>query len=273
MVYAVLWFSSSLVIEWYKNREVLFFYNFKFFKKILCIIWGNGIFTEGASIGPAWFLISLLVVSIFYDFCKTYIFRESYKKIKLMILIVAFLVIGYKFNGKSFLPLKIIPSLTGIFFYWIGDMSKNIVYKLNNEKEFLLIKGIMSLVFLVLIVLNTNAYTILVSNLLPKKLYLMLIEGFLGIMTTIYFSIFLSKYYKISNFIEFYGKNSMLIMGIHSEIHLISRFILEKIGFTTSQTVIPVFIITLLTIIPMSIVINKYFPVFNGKIKIKEIEK
>lgn len=190
-----------------------------------------------------------------------------------MILIIVFLVIGYKFNGKSFLPLKIIPSLTGIFFYWIGDMSKNIVYKLNNEKEFLLIKGIMSLVFLVLIVLNTNAYTILVSNLLPKKLYLMLIEGFLGIMTTIYFSIFLSKYYKISNFIEFYGKNSMLIMGIHSEIHLISRFILEKIGFTTSQTVIPVFIITLLTIIPMSIVINKYFPVFNGKIKIKEIEK
>lgn len=82
------------------------------------------------------------------------------------------------------------------------------------------------------IVSITDAYTVLVSNILPP-LQILIVEGILGITMLICISVAVSKLSKLSNVLEYYGRNSMVIMGIHSELHLSMRYILERIGLAT----------------------------------------
>lgn len=70
------------------------------------------------------------------------------------------------------------------------------------------------------------------------------------------------------------GKNSLIIMGLHSEIRVLCYIGMKIIGIPFKEYgAIPVFVITIAVCMPMAFFANKYLPFFMGVCTSKNIKR
>ena len=231
-----------------------------------------GCVESNASIGPAWFLMALFVTKFIYSSVSALVKNNLALK---GIICLALFVLGCAFNGIDELPFKLLQSFTSILFVWLGEAVATIIRCIDIKKLFNHI-GRRLLLLLVAVGLGISVWfvsqisektVLLVSNTYPENFLYMIFCAIAGCISLLIVSISIDCLPFVSQMLQYYGKNSLIVMGIHSEIHIFFRLILEKLGVSTDQTVIPVFLITLLLIIPTTTFLKRYFPILVGKNK------
>lgn len=207
--------------------------------------------------GHLWFLLALfLIVNIMY------LLKKINLKIQILINILMILFNIYLSKKIDFyLPWCFLTVLMAFNFYWIGNYLKNDI--LNR-------KNIPNLILLGLLIIN------LVTSYLNGKVdmwsnsYGNLILFFLGAYSGILFLVFFIKKFILNNeFLEYIGKNSIVILAFHMRgITLIRVILIFFLGLNMPKNIIfdlTFSFIEILICIPIIIFLNKCFPYLIGK--------
>lgn len=244
---------------------------------------------------PLWFLTCLFVTEIlFYGFAKKYYGETE----KLVLLLTAAGVIGYLYSGYvSFrLPWNADVALTAVVFYGAGNLFRKFTGPEKQKPEeksgvgsdqqsgsrfrrgFFqtgkLLPGILilaNLLYIVYLLQFPVAEEINVMNMNVLKYgdfssYYLL--AFSGIFTFVY----LSKNIGSSKVLEYYGRNSLIVLALHFPV----KDILKKLAVLSLGVELEYFyydagfalgltVLNLLCLIPLIYFINNYFPFLLGK--------
>lgn len=213
--------------------------------------------------GQLWFLLALfLIANIMYFFKKL--------SLKTQILVNILMIILNLYLSKKidfYLPWCFLTVLIAFNFYWFGNYFR---------KDILNRKNISNLILLGLLIIN------LITSYLNGKVdmwanrYGNLILFFIGAYSGIIFLIFFIKKFILNNkFLEYIGKNSLVILTYHRRgITVIKVIIIYLLSMKMPDNNITFDLILslgeILICIPIIVVLNKYFPFFIGKGKKNE---
>lgn len=214
---------------------------------------------------PLWFLVTLFIVEIGY-------FSISKKSTTLIASTIGILfLMGYGATYLNFRPLFGLDIvLVGLVFYAIGYYTRQhkIIDKLNRSKKITLITLVVTLTINLLFGNMLNVRAVLYHYELGNYLYFYIsaIAGTLFMFTLAYN---LTK----SKWLEYYGKNAVLILSTQYMLFLGYRLIDQKVlklnvmDKNSLAVAIILTIITLLIYIPGGYVFNRFLPLAMGKKK------
>lgn len=218
---------------------------------------------------PLWFLPCLFITESWFLILRKY----SKNEYIILILIIFFSVIGFQYgNYIPFrMPWGIDIAFTGIVFYSAGYFFKrnyeDILFRRNCSFIFIL--------FLMHLILSFINPRVDMYKLIYNNYFLFYTSAFTGILVYIY----IFKMAKRSKILTFYGRNSLAILGFHYLIISILKYLLpplfEQFNLLFNESVFFVInlFFTLLLLIPLIIITDRYFPYIAGKNRhIKEIE-
>ena len=229
-------------------------------QNVVAVLIGRGFIYSNASIGPAWFLLCLLVVRIVF----WTILKITNKNLLLQFAICAMLfIIGHQLRGKEFMPFFIIQSLTTFIFVFMGYVSKEycmILVKYSNTL-LLSIVAIISVTFTALLAQHSNCKLLLLNNILPDNILVLIGAALCGITSIICLSILFSKIPLIKTILIWCGVNSLIIMGTHVEIRTAINLLLGNISMCDQLMVIVKSFSILLISIPIVYMLKTYFPI------------
>lgn len=209
-----------------------------------------------------WFLTCLFTVEIiFYNILRI----SNGRKETILSIIILFSVIGYSTQRIStmLLPWNLNIALTAIVFYSAG-------YFFRNNLEGIFIKNINYLLPL-MVTLATLFFQKETDISMYYLRYGNYFSFYISAFSNILMYIYIFKKINNSNVLEFYGRNSIIILGFHPLIVftienswelLFGKIPHESILFSLLFT-----FLTLLIIIPLIVVINRNFPFVIGKKK------
>ncbi len=213
--------------------------------------------------GQLWFLLALFLVANIMYFVKKL-------SLKTQILVNILMIIFNLYLSKKidfYLPWCFLTVLMASNFYWIGNYFKTDILNRKNTSNLLLV----SLLIINLIISHLNEKVDMWRN-----SYGNLILFFIGAYSGILFLIFFIKRFILNNkFLEYIGKNSLIILAYHRRgitlVKVIFVYIL-KLSIPEKSTIFDlIFSLTEgLICIPAIIVLNRYFPFFVGKGKKNE---
>jgi acyltransferase len=248
---------------------------------------------------PLWFLPCLFITAImFYRFCK----MCNGEPKKLVILIIAAGVIGYLYpNYIPFrLPWTADVALTAVVFYGAGNLFKRFIDfkvasgsdKATSESKFASkvdtkmkeiftkIEKFIPLVF-ILINLLYIGYVLKFPKIDEPNMNVMeygnffwyYIIAFSGIFTFVY----IFKKIGSSRILEYYGRNSLIVLAFHypiMDILLILILLIFHIDldvdYSNAGIALGLTVLNLVLLIPVIYIVNNYFPFILGKCSAKE---
>lgn len=226
--FAFLWDMTNKVIQLYYGNE-LDLSILGVIKNIIAILLGWENISSSASIGPAWFLMALLVVRICYHLIN----KLCKNNVVVVGIVCLFLyVCGYLCEGKDTLPFKLVSTFTTFIFVYLGYVGREIIEIMKKYSiwRILLIMvlsfGTLCLISFLLVEKNL----LLVNNILPQNPIITLIGSLSGILSIICGSLILEKATILESIFSYYGKNSMIVMGIHSEIRMMCYLVLKTMN-------------------------------------------
>lgn len=234
-------------------------------KYLISFGYSNYIF-DSNYVGAVWFLLCLFVVEIIY-----FILKKKNSKIFLNSSLILFLTFGIAISQlikyKYFrLPFWTDIALFGIIFYHIGVITKRVKKKINltNKKRIILLISFIIL-NIICIILNYKYCNSDKFKGRTDMLYLYFgnyIYFFLGAVSGIYTWHIVASLIKENKILEMYGKNTLLIMGIHIIIYQIIEFIYKysKLSINTNIVFICMFLCVSILSLVGSIIIKKFFP-------------
>ena len=208
--------------------------------------------------GHLWFLLALFLVANIMYFIKKL-------SLKIQILINILMILFNIYLSKKidfYLPWCFLTVLVAFNFYWFGNYFRNDI--LNR-------KNIPNLILLGLLIIN------FITSYLNGKVdmwgnnYGNLILFFIGAYSGILFLIFFIKKFILNNkFLEYIGKNSLVILAYHRRgITVIKVIIIYLLSMKMIDSNIIFDLIfslgEILICIPVIVILNKYFPFFIGK--------
>jgi len=209
-----------------------------------------------------WFLTCLFSTEILF-----YILRKKIKiEYYIPIVLIALSITGYLFS--LYLPFRlpwgIDVACSAVVFYGVGYIFKTI--NINDEVMERLPK--MSAILLLMpigyILSQFNREIDMASNYLSNY-FLFYAGAFAGIFCWI----FIAYLIKESTILSFFGKNSLIIFGLHLKTPV--DFFMHKVLRTSAETIngnlygVIDTIITLAFLVPVIFIINKFFPFLIGK--------
>lgn len=219
---------------------------------------------------PLWFLTCLFATeTLFYFIVRKY----SHQRNKLLLLIIFISIIGYLYplyiNFR--LPWNFDIALTSIVFYSTGYQLRK--YYSKNERPTSLYKntslliGFFCIHIFLLFIVGKNIPRFDLNTMIYGNYFLFYMITFSGIFTYI----FLFQGIKQSRILEFYGRNSLIILGLHI---IISDFLSDMTEFLDLNIISPkknilsfisfIFLVLVL-MLPIIKLINRYFPLLIGK--------
>jgi len=222
--------------------------------------------------GPTWFITFLFIVEIYFYFLKINI---KSTKVMLFVLFISS-IIGYLYslfiNFK--LPWHIEVALIGVVFYGIGNIYKEQTDYFSNK---ILEKRYLTIFFLIVLLTINILFAFLNDSVgfLPNK-YGNYVFFFIASFSGIFFYLLISKIIGSHIFLSFLGKNTIIILCIHSffiailsllTYNYLNPYFLNSSIASICLAIIYTFII-IISMIPFIIVINRYFPFLIGKSKI-----
>jgi fucose 4-O-acetylase-like acetyltransferase len=215
-----------------------------------------------------WFLLALFWVTLFYCFILKWIRKTEIRD--LLILFIFLLNIYMKNRGVN-IPYFIGSSFFGLFFFHIGNrIGKSSFFMTKTKWDFIitvfsfLICAVFSSIHLVSCDMRINS--------INGSVFFFLIEC----LSMICGLFFLSKRINYEKFINFWGINSLIILGTHGIIITFFRRVIMKFFFVEANYIFGFleFVFTLIISIPVILFLNKYLPQLVGqKSLIKSIEK
>ena len=260
LIFAILWDFTNIIVKIFHGLDCKL--SLKVIISHIFYIGIGGGFESSASIGPAWFLLCLLTSRIIY-----WLLVRLLKHIYLIGLTSLLLfILGHILNDFQKLPFFLVQSLTVYIFIFFGYSTKSFIKSTIYNISDVLVFGI-SLLVCLFISTNIKSDLILMNNHIPKNLLMVLIGGLSGCIMLKYLSIIICKIPKAANFFIYFGINSMIIMGTHSEIRVALNFLLNPLNINSILLVLIKFILTLIISIPVIYFMNHYTPFLLGKQK------
>lgn len=269
LFFAFMWDVTNMLIQVTHGNH----YDFSILalsQNFVAVLIGRGIIYSNASIGPAWFLLCLLIVRIVF----WAILRRTNNNILLQFAICALLfIMGHQLRGKEFMPFFIIQSLTTFIFVFMGYVCKDYFMSLakNSRTLWYSIVTVISVALTVLLAQLSNCKLILLNNILPDNVLVLLGAAASGITSILCLSIIISKIPLIKTMLIWCGVNSLIIMGTHVEIRTAINLFLGNISMCDQLMVVVKTLSILLISMPIVYILNKYFPLLvYGKIQSKQ---
>jgi fucose 4-O-acetylase-like acetyltransferase len=227
---------------------------------VLNLFIGNENFLYGSAV---WFLLCLFIVYVLY-----YLISLTKNNIvKFVFSIVCCLASLYLSYNQINVPYFFDSALSMIIFFFLGNVFYNKVYlprktkiQYNNTICYLLSIGI--LVLYILIVANFQIYIDVMHNKYTGNIFLITVSAFSGI---VFFYILCKLIGKIE-IVNFFGKNTLIILGTHQALINAISIVLSK-GLHISGW-LGLFLDLVLTMSIECVVIlflNKYFSYLVGK--------
>lgn len=201
-----------------------------------------------------WFLICLFFVELYYFFIRK--LQTTYVWI-----IIALLLCCSSLILKIPSPFMMNKALCWIVFYAVGDLyGKKIItiIKQTNRRRRLFFIGV---------------YVYIIAMILRHLIGVKFINDILWSLKAFSFIfICLSLFYLLDEkklrILRFFGKNSLIVLGTHIPILYIVEYGISFFwGLSNDWTELLCVIITLIIIVPIILIINRYFPGIVGKDK------
>jgi fucose 4-O-acetylase-like acetyltransferase len=234
---------------------------------------------------PLWFLPCLFVTELlFYKFVK----KSWGDQKQLILLLIAAGVIGYLYPAfVSFrLPWNADVALSAVVFYGAGNLFRKFTKSELEPKSSIVLESefkgnltqIEKIFFPVLLLLSLLYIGYIIESPITDKSNMNSMEygnfisfyipAFLGIFTFIY----LSKKIGSSNILEYYGRNSLIVLILQFPIKdllstlafLVFRIDLDADYYNTSIA-LGLTVLNLILIVPLISLLNNYFPFLLGK--------
>jgi len=216
---------------------------------------------------PLWFLTSLFVIEmIFFGLSKW--LRNNYF-IMIAILVSSILVVQ-KFGPLSsglIVPWSIDQSLFYLVFFGMGHILRNAGMFDNDLKKSPIIISL-SVAFVIFVFYPSVFVKIIgLIGIPPLAMYL---HQFLFALLGISFVIFVSQFLSSISLLNYLGKNSLILMALHIPLgfNLYHMWIRGKLGVTIENLNtfgLAVTIFTVIILLPVSYLINRYFPIMLGR--------
>jgi fucose 4-O-acetylase-like acetyltransferase len=243
------------------------------FQPLLGILWGNDYANYLAHNVPMWFLACLFTVENLY-----YISFRRIKNKRVPLFLIFFVIAGYldyQFNSYK-LPWGINISLVVIVFYGLGSVFKDKIMSLkfsdNRISNFLilLVSGI-----IVFLIAKFNGKIEVATNFYGN--YFLFWPGALsGIVFSVLLSKLLVEYVGRIPLLSFIGMNTLIIYGFHilagSFIKSITYFLFGLSLEIYSNIIVMIIysVLSLITLLPVTLLVNKKLPILAGRNYISE---
>ena len=247
---------KSIIIP-YLIFSILNCFGYYFIDKFSFITLKSGILQSVTlfGIGALWFLPALFIAeTIFITFKTISNNKKMYKIIYILFLLLIFYIIG---NLHEYINIVIKRAVVALFFISVGYCSRNIIKKINIKNYNLFLMMLINIIFADLNK-GVDLYSLEFNNIIFYVLNS--ITGSLAI-------IFMMKKINSSKILDFFGKNTLIIMATHQ---LIIEAILKSSLIKYLNDIMIIFIILLLEY-PLIKIINKYLPFMLGKKREKSI--
>jgi acyltransferase len=257
-------FISLLLLRILLHQSI----DFGHFFKELVLSRRNSIYFDD----PLWFLTSLFTMEIIFYFLVKFI--KNHFAIMIIVIGTSFIAVSRldALPGGNILPWSFDQTLYFIFYFGIGYVIKQSGLLKNNLKTSspLIIGSIIYLILLIFPGIYTNAVEFLNNKMFfPSSLTNYLITVLWAVFA-ISFVTYLSQYLSVSRLITFIGRNSLILLALHISLGF-NLFNLVAVGHLHLKIANPnllglAFTLgTIAMLIPVSMVINKYFPFILGK--------
>ena len=234
-------------------------------KAVLSVLICGGFGLNEDFIGPAWFLCCLFVVRLFF-YLLNIVLRQRTGLIAISC--IAFFAVGYFLNDCSFLPFKIIPSLTALLFFFVGNLfSKSAWEKCFSHSLFglLVITVIGSFLTWAVSFFFIERSLILMTNTLPKNPFAVLACGLFACFTLMAIAFLLERIPKVSVTLARLGQCSLVAMGTHSLFRIFCYKLCSLLHISYTVATFPILILSLIISLPIYIVLKNHFPYLVGK--------
>ena len=238
--------------------------------------------------GGMWFIITLLFVTVIYYTLRLVIYKwlgsGAKTELTLFTILIFVLAIGlvYAKHISDEINEPIATTFVGLFFYETGLIYNNFTKKVYKKiKSSVVVCRIVSALLGVLLfciisfTVRFNTVSVDMNTSRYGRWYVFLFNAVLG-MFALYFLSFAISHNKI---LEFFGKNSLIILMVHIPVSRSIIFICSHFEFNNYLKFGLGFVISLLLSIVGSFFINRYIPFLIGKFdwqalyEYKKIEK
>lgn len=190
-------------------------------------------------------------------------------------------MLAYVLQGETFLPFRLIQSLSAFLFFFAGDVCKKLCDSVSRWLDQRKLQNLVGYVAATVVLLGITWWMarlsdkdlILAGNCLPDNWLVTVVGGMSGCLALMLLSMMTASVPGLSKFLAFFGCNSMVVMGLHSEIRVGSYFVLEVIMKLSGWMVeLTVFVLTIVVCVPVVCFINRYLPVLSGR-KVNKTDK
>lgn len=218
----------------------------------------NFIFYDVWPNSPIWFLLSLFFINNLY-----YVYSKLFKGNLLYVGLASFLsaLIGYIFSEFSInVYMYIDTALTGVFFFWIGNVlyNKTKFFKAEIAKNKLITIVIAGVCVVALLGHGVNW----AGNNLARY---SIIEVYLPALLGSFAVIALSKFFDRLFLFTFIGKHSLVVLCTHNLVLQFLFVFFSKIGFPPLVVILSMLCITLFLYFIIVPILYKVIPVFVGR--------
>lgn len=207
-----------------------------------------------------WFILSLFQIHLGCYF----LFHSIHGKYRITIVACLISLAGYglwlgKIPNFLFIP----ASVTGTGFFILGFLSRNLILRLNSHSFIFSILASTLLFILCFLVWTMNKANIFYrNNLLDDSWWAIIVMALSGTLATLLLANILDN-----KFFNFFGGNSLIVLGTHLYIFLLYRFIDGEVA------PILIFLTGVVVEIPLIYCLRRFFPKFIGAQPMFHIQK
>ena len=218
----------------------------------------NFIFYDVWPNSPIWFLLSLFFINNLY-----YVYSKLFKGNLLYMGLASFLsaLIGYIFSEFSVnVYMYIDTALTGVFFFWIGNVLYNQTefFKADIAKNRLITIAFVGVCVVALLGHGVNWAGNNLAQYSVFEVYLPALSGSFAIIA-------LSKFFDRLFLFTFIGKHSLVVLCTHNLVLQFLFVVFSKIGFPPLLVILSMLCITLLLYLIIVPILYKVIPMFVGQ--------
>ena len=221
---------------------------------------------------PLWFLIGLFCCKVLYSFVNN--ISGKYEKSIQIVLCIFFVLVAYLLKtNQSYLPFSIGSVFLVYPFFLLGNfLSSQLINILKYPKQLYVLVTLIIVTASVIIFTLINGRVDVANISFGSNILLFYVTGFSGIV----FILIISSFIKLPNILNFFAKNTLIILALHSITTRLIEIALTKFGFAeidTNKTII-ISSVTLAIVVAIGslllnyipiYIINKYFPWIIGK--------
>ena len=204
-----------------------------------------------------WFILCLIYISIVFYFIDYYVNKKLQMILGTMCLICGLIYCSIVSRSSN----TIVTSLVGLYFYMVGVFSRSISLRVNSVNKRIMV-GLFGVFILILIYLISNLNTLVtVARNEYGNPVLFVLCSLLGILALFLLGLGIST----NRILEFYGKNTLIILTTQFPIYRATMFLINRTINYGCVNVWISFIISVLAEAFVVMLVNKFFPLFAGK--------